>query len=310
MSTSSSVSFWHTSIDQVTYDFQSLVDYYIDLSAKVDYRGPFDANGIPMLDYTGEIGVQYNPCACAQYALGQFQIWQRSGNESAQARFFQIADWLCHSQVLEDASTKGYWLYHFDLDAYEVQAPWKSGLAQAQAVSVLARAVKFAPNETREKAYQTTLDLGFAGLMTSVEDGGLTLTEGKDVWIEEVVAKRRVAILDGCLFALFGVRDYADLTGSAEAEALFKKGSDTILRYLPTFDIGYWSRADLYQEKPPMPASHFYHRLHIHQLHAMHALTKAPAYADYAERWENYQSSWLNRKRALVAKIFFKIGYY
>lgn len=310
MSATSSVSFWHTPIDQVIYDYPSLADYYIDLCAKCGYAGPFDDAGIPVLDYTGDIGVQYNPCACAQYALGHFQRWQRDGDDAAGARFFEIADWLCDTQALEESDTKGYWLYLFDLDAYDVDAPWKSGLAQAQAVSVLARAVKFAPDETRRATYQRALELGFAGLITPVQNGGLTLSEGDDVWIEEVVASRRVAILDGCLFALFGIRDYADLTGSEEANALFDTASRTIIRYLPTFDLGYWSRADLYMDDAIMPASHFYHNLHVHQLRAMHALTGAAAFAEYADRWDGYQASWFNRKRALFAKIAFKIGHY
>ena len=308
MSSASSVSFWHTPIDQVVYDYKSLSDYYIDLSAKSAYAGPFDDRGVPVLDYTGEIGKQYNPCASSQYALGWFQLWQRSGDGAARDKFFMLADWLCKTQVMEQG--KGYWLYHFDLDAYEVKAPWKSGLAQAQAVSVLARAVKFAPDEAALARYEAAARVGFAGLIENVEAGGLLLTEGEDVWVEEVVAKRRVAILDGCIFALFGLRDYADLTGSAEAEAVFEAGYRTILRYLPKFDMGYWSRADLYQAEPPMPASHFYHNLHVHQLRALFALTGEKDFSLYAEKWDRYQASWLKRKRALVAKIFFKIGYY
>lgn len=308
MSSASSVSFWHTPIDRVVYDYKSLSDYYIDLSAKSSYAGPFDDRGIPVLDYTGEIGKQHNPCASSQYALGWFQLWQRNQDEVARDTFFMIADWLCETQTMEQG--KGYWLYHFDLDAYEVNAPWKSGLAQAQAVSVLCRAVKFARDAAARARYEAALHVGFAGLIESVNAGGLLLTEGDDVWVEEVVAKRRVAILDGCMFALFGLRDYADLTETPEAQAVFEAGYRTILRYLPVFDMGYWSRADLYQAKPPMPASHFYHNLHVHQLRALHALTGEEAFSVYAEKWDGYQTSWINRKRALFAKIIFKIGYY
>lgn len=308
MSSASSVSFWHTPIDQVVYDYRSLCDYYIDLSAKRNYAGPFDDRGVPVLDYTGEIGKQYNPCASSQYALGWFQLWQRGQDVAARDTFFMLADWLCETQVMEQG--KGYWLYHFDLDAYEVKAPWKSGLAQAQAVSVLARAVKFAPDEVARARYEAAAEVGFAGLIESVDEGGLLLTEGADVWVEEVVAKRRVAILDGCMFALFGLRDYADLTGSAEADTIFEAGYRTILRYLPDFDMGYWSRADLYQAEPPMPASHFYHNLHVHQLRALHALTGEDAFCLYAEKWDRYQASGIKRTRALFAKIVFKMVHY
>ncbi len=310
MNASSSVSFWHTPIDQAFYHYPSLADYPIDLSAKCDYRGPFDSAGIPILDYTGEIGLQYNPCACAQYALGSFQRWQRDGDEAARTHFFRVVEWLCQTEAIEVDGQRGYWLYYFDLDSYGVKAPWKSGLAQAQAVSVLARAVLFASDDECRARYRESLERGFAGLMAPVEAGGLTLKDGDDLWIEEVVASRRTAILDGCLFALFGVKDYAYLTGSVEAEAVFLAGAYTILRHLPTFDIGYWSRADLYLDHAIMPASRFYHGLHIHQLRALYAITGEPEFAKYASRWDGYRSSWINRQRALANKIIFKVRYY
>ena len=310
MNASSSVSFWHTPIGQVVYDFPSLVDYPIDLTAKCNYAGPFDCAGIPMLDYTGEIGVQYNPCACAQYALGNFQRWQRLGDNAARAQFFKIAEWLCESEVIDNDGQRGFWLYHFDLDSYGVKAPWRSGLAQAQAISVLARAVRFASDRCISKRCRESLERGFAGLITHVEVGGLTLRADEDVWIEEVVAERRTAILDGCLFALFGVKDYTYLTSSPVGEEVFSAGMRTILRYLPTFDLGYWSRADLYLDYAIMPSSHFYHNLHVHQLRAMYALTGEAEFARYASKWDSYQSSWINRQRAFVNKAIFKIRYY
>lgn len=308
LSTASSVSFWHTPIDQVVYEYKSLNDYYIDLTGKCSYSGPFDDQGIPVLDYTGEIGKQYNPCASSQYALGWFQLWRRGKYENARKIFFELADWLCATQALEDG--KGYWLYHFDMDAYGVTAPWKSGLAQAQAVSVLCRAVKFAEDDDCKARYEKALTCGFSGLIENVDEGGLLLTEGQDVWIEEVVAARRAAILDGCMFALFGVRDYADLTNSTEAEKVFEDGCSTIVRYLPTFDLGYWSRADLYQDNPPPPASQFYHNLHVNQLKVLYALTGEDEFLRYAEKWDLYQKSWLNRKRAFITKAIFKVRYY
>ncbi|MGC2245207.1 MAG: hypothetical protein WA609_01270, partial [Terriglobales bacterium] len=39
--------------------------YYMSFREKADYSGPHDANGIPMLDYRGAIGLQYNPIAIA-----------------------------------------------------------------------------------------------------------------------------------------------------------------------------------------------------------------------------------------------------
>lgn len=303
-----SLSFWHTPIDQVRYDYVQLDDYYIDLSAKCSYTGPFDGRGVPLLDYKGSIGTRYNPCAVAQYALGHFQTWQRKASGANAVVFHDMVDWLVDAMVVEDG--RGFWTYDFDLDAYGVTAPWKSGLAQAQAISVLARSIRFPASERKRRDHEDALALAYAGLVEPVRTGGLLRTVGTDVWIEEVVADRLVAILDGSLFALFGVLDYADLTGSTSAESLFTQGCETITGNLRRFDLGYWSRADLYQQEPPMPASAFYHNLHIHQLRALHERTGNETFARTADRWDEYQRSWMNRKRALANKVAFKLRYY
>src|ERR1700722_14998634 len=46
--------------------------YYMAFREKADYSGPHDANGIPMLDYRGAIGLQYNPIAIAQWGLANY----------------------------------------------------------------------------------------------------------------------------------------------------------------------------------------------------------------------------------------------
>ena len=45
----------------------SICDYYLDFSSKADYDYLFDDQGVLLLDYKGKMGVQYNPCAIAQY---------------------------------------------------------------------------------------------------------------------------------------------------------------------------------------------------------------------------------------------------
>ena len=64
-------------------------------SEKAGYSGPFDASGIPQLDYHGRIGVQYNPIAIAQYGLGNYNLWRQHGDPARRGKFFRTADWLC-----------------------------------------------------------------------------------------------------------------------------------------------------------------------------------------------------------------------
>jgi hypothetical protein len=52
----------------------------MDFEEKADYPGHYDAGGIPMLDYHGQIGLQYNPIASAQWGLGNYNLFLPSEN--------------------------------------------------------------------------------------------------------------------------------------------------------------------------------------------------------------------------------------
>lgn len=302
-----SVSFWHTPLGPVGYEFASLSDYYIDFTAKTRYRGPIDRHGIPILDYRGAIGRQYNPCATAQYALGWFQSWRRFGDHRARERFIACADWLLREGEADGDAL--WWRYRFDLDAYGLRNPWISALAQAQALSVLVRAHA----ETGDARYRVAAAGALRSLMVPVETGGVLRSTPDGIVLEEVVADRLVAILDGWMFAVFGLFDArhaglgADVVG---LEALLERSVSTLEALLPSYDLGYWSRADLYAQDPPMPASRFYHRLHVAQLQVMHELTRREPFALYARRWAENDLRLANRTRALSKKIVFKLRHY
>lgn len=298
------VSFWHTKIGPVYYEYRTLDDYYIDLTAKVDYRGPFDRHGVPLLDYFGSIGRQYNPCAVAQWGLGAWQRWRR-GDPGAEAMFRRAAHWL-RRQLQVDDKGRGFWWYQFDLDAYGLRAPWASALAQAQGISVLMRSYGASGDMRDLECAQKAC----TAMLTSVEDGGLLFEFDEHTVLEEVVADRPTAILDGMIFAIFGLQDYCFVVDDANATKVLDQCHRSLVDLLPRYDLGYWSRADLYSVDPPMPASPFYHRLHIAQLKVLADLRKESVFAEYAERWERALASPLNRARAFGAKAMFKLFHY
>ena len=108
---------------------------------KADYRGAYDAAGIPQLDYHGKIGLQYNPIAIAQYGLGQLQpVPPQRRQLQRRDKFFRVADWLCH-HLEQNAHGLAVWNHHFDWEYRDtLKAPWYSGLAQGQGISLLVRA--------------------------------------------------------------------------------------------------------------------------------------------------------------------------
>ena len=91
----SHLTFWHGTPEM---NPEALVDrlgqYYMSFAGKAAYPGPFDAQGIPLLDYRGSIGRQYNPIAIAQYGLGNHNLYCQIGSGEAYRKFLLSADWL------------------------------------------------------------------------------------------------------------------------------------------------------------------------------------------------------------------------
>lgn len=304
----SQLTFWHN-VPEVNESLQAdqLGEYYMPFLAKADFPGVLDAQGIPMLDYHGRQGLQYNPIAVAQYGLGNYNLFRRTGSEERRTRFLAVADWLVRNLELNSFGLS-VWNHHFDWEyRTKLVAPWFSGLAQGQGISVLARAHA----ETGNQVYLEAAHRAFESFRVSVDEGGVAFVDSEgNTWIEEYIVSPPTHILNGFIWASWGVQDYFLLTGSSEAKALFESAVRTIAANLPKYDIGYWSLYEQSGTKLPMVASPFYHKLHIAQLRVMHRLTGEDQFKVFADLWDGYLHSRLKRTVALFHKAIFKLFYY
>ena len=304
----SQLTFWHeTPTENPHANPKELGEYYMLFAEKADYKGHYDASGVPQLDYHGRIGLQYNPIAIAQYGLGNYNLWRRTSDEDRKKKFFLIADWLV-SHLEPNAKGVSVWNHHFDWEYRDtLKAPWYSGLAQGQGISVLLRAHK----ESGETRYLNAARAAFVSFQRPIAEGGVAFTdESGDLWFEEYIVSPPTHILNGFIWALWGIYDYALATKDSSAGELFARGVRTLLHNLGRYDVGFWSLYEQSGTRLPMLASAFYHHLHIVQLQVMHHLTKEELFASVANRWQDYTRSRVNRARALTCKTAFKLCYY
>ena len=304
----SQLTFWHDTPElnpQLRTD--RLGEYYMTFAKKADYEGHFDASGIPMLDYHGEIGRQYNPIAVAQWGLGNYNQLRQTGHPSRREKVVRCADWLLLN-LDQTSSGVWVWMHHFDWEYRDtLRAPWYSGLAQGQAISLLLRAHL----ETGNANYLAAARDAFKAFERAVDDGGVAFTDARgDWWIEEYIVRPPTHILNGFIWALWGVYDMLLVTGETSHRRLFERGVETLEKNLLAYDTGFWSLYEQSGTRLKMLASPFYHRLHIVQLQVMHRLTRSPVFARFADRWDNYRLSRLNRTRAILYKGAFKLLYY
>jgi hypothetical protein len=304
----SQLTFWHEN-PELNARFQTgvLGEYYMTFTSKANYPGPFDPAGIPLLDYRGVLGPQHNPIAIAQYGLGNHNLYVQTADTERKARFLKMADWL-RSRLVPNHAGLGVWMHNFDWEYRDtLRAPWYSALAQGQGISLLLRAHK----ETGAPEYLSCAQKALAAFSVDVKDGGVAYEdEDYNLWFEEYIVFPPTHVLNGFIWAIWGIYDYLLATGDAGAKELFGRTIETLRNSLPRFDTGFWSLYEQSGTKLPMIASSFYHSLHIVQLHVMHRLTGEAFFAEAAGRWESYRASWWRRNRALAHKAVFKLCYY
>jgi hypothetical protein len=304
----SQLTFWHETPEvNPNLSPNELGEYYMPFTAKADYPGTHDEIGIPMLDYHGQIGRQYNPIAIAQWGLGNFNLFCRSRHEERRKKFLKASNWLV-AHLEKNESGVWVWNHYFDWEYRSLlKSPWYSGLAQGQGISLLLRSYR----ETREEQYLEAAHKAFLSFTKSTAEGGVTFSDSSgNVWIEEYIVSPPTHILNGFIWSMWGVYDYFLATGSAQASALFHKSVDTLRSNLARYDLGFWSLYQLSDHFIPMIASAFYHRLHVTQLNVMHRITGQDVFARYADGWDGYARDRFKRTRAKCYKGAFKLCYY
>ena len=138
----SQLTFWHEPPEANPRAFdEPLGEYYQSFFTKADYTAYVDADGVPMLDYRGHVGKQYNPIAIAQWGLGNWNRWRRDTKAADRlARWTLAADWLVEN-LSPNAHGLPVWKHQFDWEYRDtLRAGWYSALAQGQGLSLLCRA--------------------------------------------------------------------------------------------------------------------------------------------------------------------------
>ncbi|MBI3317866.1 MAG: hypothetical protein HYZ90_01780 [Candidatus Omnitrophica bacterium] len=301
--------FWHeTPEENPRARVDRLGEYYLTYRQKADYPGPFDPEGIPLLNYRGRLGLKYNPIAIAQYGLAQFNRWQETGDPEARQRTLSVADWLVQHLERTPAGIE-LWTHHFEWPYREMlRPPWPSALAQGQGISVLVRAHL----QTNDSRYLQAAQRALKAFELPIQEGGVVVKDPDGgLWLEEYLVTPPSHILNGGIGACWGLLDYWLAAGDSTARRLFDEAAATFASHLHRYDIGFWS---LYELPPngaaPMLASPFYHRLHIVQLKILTRMTGRSLFGQYASRWGGYERNGWCRARALVGKAIFKLRHY
>jgi heparosan-N-sulfate-glucuronate 5-epimerase len=232
------------------------------------------------------------PADLAQLALGWWDC-ALAGDSSAAAGFDAAASQL--EQQGRESNGELLWPYAVSVRKYNLEPPWCSALAQGQAASVFVRAHMRSGDErfavAARKAIAPLLPASSSGLLAVTADG---------VVPEEAPSHPPSLILNGWIYALWGLWDVATALGDSESREVFENSARCLQRSLARYDVGWWSRYSLYPHRLPDLAKPFYHRLHVDQLDVLYRLLGYREFLETTRRWAAYDT--VPRRIAVLAQ--------
>jgi len=138
--------------------------------------------------------------------------------------------------------------------------------------------------------------VGLGGVLGTISGIGVP-------WYEEYPTDSLNHVLNGMIFALWGLRDLFEITGDRRAGRIFETGVESVIQALPLFDNGFWSWYWVCEGDPPYIASMMYHSLHVSQLLSLAAQTGREELRSYALRFQSYAHSLVCRSRAAATMV-------
>lgn len=246
---------------------------------------PRDSAGVRMFVLNG---VLYNhPVAQAQDALMSLSDYHHTNEARYLTRAGRDAQRLIDKRVLSD----GAWYYPYPFDfllhgasSLPMRAPWFSGMAQGQALSLFTRLFQVTGAQKWRDAADATFasfrNAPVAGLPSTVNIGPSSY-----LWLEEYPRWPTTAsdrTLNGHVFAVFGLYDYQQLTGDVTALDLWNGALANTQHYLTHgFRVPNW--ASHYCLAHPWVDSPKYHDIHWHQMITLHSTTSDALWSRYAD---------------------------
>lgn len=262
---------------------ENLGGYYIDMSeALLHYTdgiyGDFDENGVPMIGWGSE--ACYYPTNIAQYGFILNEIWRHNRNLSDYLEKMRAClDWFESNK--ENFRSTYVWRQPKADDHYDLKPGWASAMTQGEVISFYLRMYQIEGDEnlldTAIRAYNFfQFDISEGGVRRIDADGNL--------WLEEYPTEKPSLVLNGFIYALFGLYDLYRITKSEKVKKDIDACVKTLKENIEKYDTGYWS---LYDRMHGELVKYYYQKnVHTPQLEALFQLTGEEIFDRLAAKWK------------------------
>lgn len=259
----------------------SLLAYNDELAPREDYLA-HDAEGVRIFRFAGTTKYWDHPVAQAQWGLKNLASYRTTSDK------FYLNRAIAQAQRNIERHTEtpdGAWWYAYDFDAARcaesppMLAPWYSGMAQGQLLSLFVRLYEY----TNDAKWKQAADHTFVSLTLAPDEtapwGSWVDPDGYR-WLEEYPQPTESGerVMNGHIFAMYGVYDYWRVTRSAEAVQVFDAAAVTVTHYLPkSIRLTNWaSKYSLGCQHPHTG----YHVVHTGQTLRLYQITHAGVFAN------------------------------
>lgn len=280
---------------------EKLGSYYIDMRpAKIHYTnniygGGFDENGVPMCGNSDD-KLMYFPINIAQYGFMLHAEWLQTKDQQLLDQLLKCID-ILEKLKTEKNDTSAWYHHHFE-EKYKINPPWASAMAQGEIISLYLRVYQITNNHhllnTAIKAYNF--------MKIEVKNGGVRRYDKNGfLWLEEYPSEPPSYVLNGFIYALFGLYDLFRITKDIEVKKDIDECIRTLKDNLHKFDAGYWSYYDLL--KSELVRYYYQKNVHVPQLEILYKLTGEDIFSLYKLKWEKT----LNPINFLFVQLMYRI---
>ena len=193
-----------------------------------DPRREYDENGVVVQPWPDHEGFVTHPVGLSWYIVYAIESYFTSGDPEYLNRAELNAQKLLDDSELVDGVR--WFPYDFDHVFHGViplQAPWYSGMAQGMALSVFTRMYE----ATGEDKWKVAADETFASFTQDAPADRMFLNiDDGNLWFEEYIQPDYPAshVINGHMYAMWGLFDYAIQFDNERAAALFDAGATTV----------------------------------------------------------------------------------
>lgn len=241
----------------------------------------------------GTVGYDH-PVGQAQFGLGCITSYRTETDPARKSLFLTRARAQAERLIAQHDEARGAWWFPYGFDfahavhtGVDYTAPWYSGMAQGEIISLFVQLAGLAEVCAEDQArYMAAADGALASLLVhdeaypwcvNVDDAGY-------LWIQEYPGDQPDTgdyTYNGMIFAMFGLYDYWAATGSQQAADLYDACATTIARYFPLLRNTRWHSYYCQTHRVPAPT---YHQHHINLFSQLHWQTGSPDFAECVDR--------------------------